>query len=90
MIRDGAFSPGDPGLFAPLVHSLLEGGDRYRLLADYASYVECQSRVAQTYLDTAAWTRKSILNTAGMGYFSSDRTIREYADEVWNIVPVEV
>ena len=90
MIRDGAFSPNDPGLFAPLVHSLLEGGDRYRLLSDYASYVECQSRVAQTYLDTGAWTRKSILNTAGMGYFSSDRTIREYADEVWNIVPVEV
>ncbi len=90
MIRDGAFSPNDPGLFAPLVHSLLEGGDRYRLLSDYASYIECQSRVAQTYLDTTAWTRKSILNTAGMGYFSSDRTIREYADEVWNIVPVEV
>jgi starch phosphorylase len=90
MIRDGAFSPGDRALFAPLVHSLLEGGDRYRLLADYASYVECQSRVAQTYLDTEAWTRKSILNTAGMGYFSSDRTIREYADDVWNIVPVHV
>ena len=54
------------------------------------SYVECQSRVAETYLDTDGWTRKSILNTAGMGYFSSDRTIREYADEVWNIVPVEV
>jgi starch phosphorylase len=91
MIRDGAFSPGgDPGLFAPLVRSLLEGGDRYRLLADYASYVECQTRVAQTYLDTEAWTRKSILNTAGMGYFSSDRTIREYADGVWNIVQVEV
>jgi glycogen phosphorylase len=90
MIRDGAFSPGDPALFAPLVHSLLEGGDRYLLLADYASYVECQSRVAQTYLDTEAWTRKSILNTAGMGYFSSDRTIREYADEVWKIVPVDV
>jgi starch phosphorylase len=90
MIRDGAFSHGEPGLFAPLVDSLLEGGDRYRLLADYASYVECQSRVAETYLETDAWTRKSILNTAGMGYFSSDRTIREYADDVWAIVPVDV
>jgi glycogen phosphorylase len=87
MIRDGAFSRGDRELFAPLVHSLLDGGDRYLLLADYASYVECQTRVAETYLDPAAWTRMSILNTAGMGYFSSDRTIREYADDVWNVVP---
>jgi len=86
-IRSGAFSPGEPGLFVPLVDSLLEGGDRYLLLADYASYVDCQTRVARTYLDTEAWTRKSILNSAGMGYFSSDRTIREYADEIWNVVP---
>ena len=90
MIRDGAFSRGDRALFAPVVHSLLEGGDRYLLLADYASYVECQGQVARTYLDPPAWTRKSILNTANMGYFSSDRTIRQYADEVWRVIPVPV
>jgi starch phosphorylase len=87
MIRDGAFSRGDRELFAPLVRSLLDDGDRYLLLADYAAYVDCQRRVAETYLDPVAWTRKSILNVAGMGYFSSDRTIREYADEIWHVVP---
>jgi glycogen phosphorylase len=90
MIRDGAFSRGDRDLFAPLVDSLLDGGDRYLLLADYRSYVDCQARVAETYLDPASWTRKSILTTAGMGYFSSDRTIREYAEDVWDVAPVRV
>jgi len=88
MIRDGVFSRGERELFAPLVHSLLDGGDRYLLLADYADYVDCQRAVAETYLDQAEWTRKSILNTAGMGFFSSDRTIREYADDVWGVRPV--
>ncbi len=87
MIRDGAFSPGDPGRFAPIVHSLLEGGDRYLLLADYAAYLECQDRAAATYRDPRAWTRKSILNTANMGKFSTDRTIRQYAEEIWGITP---
>ena len=87
MIRDGAFSRGDRELYAPLVRSLLDDGDRYLLLADYASYIDCQRRVAETYLEPVAWTRKSILNVAGMGYFSSDRTIREYADEIWHVAP---
>jgi len=90
MIGGGAFSPGEPGLFRPLVDSLLAGGDHYLLLADYASYVACQERVARTYRDQAAWTRMSILNVAHMGKFSSDRTIRQYADEVWGITPVTV
>jgi starch phosphorylase len=90
MIGGGAFSPGEPGLFRPLVDSLLGGGDHYLLLADYASYVACQERVARTYRDQAAWTRMSILNVAHMGKFSSDRTIRQYADEVWGITPVAV
>lgn len=90
MIRGGAFSPYEPGLFAPIVDSLLQGGDRYLLLADYASYVDCQTRVAETYLDPAVWTRKSILNTANMGYFSSDRTISEYADDIWHVQPVDL
>jgi starch phosphorylase len=90
MIRDGVFSGGDRDVFAPILRSLLDGGDRYLLLADYDSYVECQSRVAAAYLETAVWTRKSILNTANMGYFSSDRTIREYAEDVWDVTPVRV
>jgi starch phosphorylase len=90
MIRDGAFSRGDRALFAPVVRSLLDDGDRYLLLADYAAYVACQGRVARAYEDAAAWTRKSILNTSAMGYFSSDRTIREYAEDIWGVVPVPV
>jgi starch phosphorylase len=90
MIRDGAFSPGDPGRFQPIVDSLLSGGDRYLLLADYASYVEGQERVARAYRDQADWTRKSILNAARTGKFSSDRTIEEYAREIWGVVPVPV
>jgi starch phosphorylase len=90
MITAGAFSPGDRGLFEPLIGSLLSGGDRYFLLADYASYVECQDRAARTYRDRAAWTKKSILNVANMGKFSSDRTIRQYAEEIWGVSPVPV
>ena len=90
MVRGGAFSPGDPGLFAPVVNSLLDGGDRYLVLADYAEYVACQERVAAAFGDATGWTRKSILNTAGMGAFSSDRTIRQYAEDIWGISPVRV
>jgi starch phosphorylase len=90
MIRDDAFSPAAPGLFRPLVDSLLADGDRYFLLADYAAYVACQERVAAAYRDPDAWARASILNVAHMGKFSSDRTIRQYADEIWHITPVKV
>ena len=65
--------------------SLLHWGDHYLLLADYASYVACQDRVARTYRDQATWTRMSILNVAKMGKFSSDRTIQEYAKEIWRV-----
>jgi len=88
MIRAGAFSPETPDLFAPIVHTLLDGGDRYLVLADYRAYVACQERVARTYRDQAAWTQKSIMNTARMGEFSSDRTVRQYAEEIWGVVPV--
>jgi starch phosphorylase len=90
MIGGGAFSPGDRGRYAPIVHSLLDGGDRYLVLADYASYVACQERVAQAYRDQAGWTRMSITNTACMGEFSSDRAVRQYAEEIWGIRPVKV
>jgi len=90
MIATGAFSPGAPDLFAPIVRSLLEDGDRYLVLADYRAYVSCQEAVARTYRDPVAWTRKSITNTARMGEFSSDRTVRQYADEIWSVAPVRV
>lgn len=71
-------------------HSLLTGGDRYFLLADYAAYVAAQDRVARTYRDQAEWTRRSIVNVGHMGKFSSDRTIRQYAAEVWHASPMKV
>jgi len=82
-IAAGFFSPEEPDLFQPLVNNLL-GSDPYLLLADYASYLECQEQVGQAYLDPEAWTRRSILNTARVGYFSSDRAIRDYCDKIWH------
>ena len=90
MIRHDVFSGGTPGLFQSLVDTLLDGGDHFLLLADYAAYVECQERVARTFQDHEAWTRMSIENVAHMGKFSSDRTIRQYADEVWRVTPVKI
>jgi glycogen phosphorylase len=89
LISSGHFSSGDSELFKPLVDSLLYH-DEYLLFADYQSYVDCQDRVSQTYRDQEAWTRISILNAARMGKFSSDRTIRQYCDEIWKIGPVPV
>jgi starch phosphorylase len=88
-IRDGFFSPDQPDRFHPLVNSLLQRDD-YLLFADYASYVACQDRVSAAYQDVENWTRMSILNVARMGYFSSDRAIREYCDQIWKVQPVKV
>jgi starch phosphorylase len=84
-IRDGTFSHGDRGLFQPILESLLDGGDRYLVLADFASYLACQERVAALYQDQDAWTRQAILNVAHMGRFSSDRVIRQYGHEIWGV-----
>ncbi|QJT09091.1 glycogen/starch/alpha-glucan phosphorylase [Oceanidesulfovibrio marinus] len=85
MIAGDFFSRNDPGLFQPLVDSLLSGGDRYCLLADYRSYIETQEQVTTLYRDQDEWTRRSILNTARMGFFSSDRSIAEYARNIWGL-----
>jgi len=89
LVANGFFSPEDRKLFKPLVDSLLNE-DRYLVLADFADYARAQEEVARCYLDREAWTRKAILNVARCGRFSSDRTIREYARDIWGIEPVEV
>jgi starch phosphorylase len=88
-IASGALSGGDANLFRPLVDSLL-WDDPFLLLADYAAYVECQDRVSALWRDPQAWTRASILSVARMGRFSSDRSIRDYCERVWNVKPVSV
>jgi starch phosphorylase len=86
-IAGGAFSPDEPGRYRGLVDALLWGGDHYLLLADYDSYVATQYRVDELYRQPLAWARQAVLNVAGMGPFSSDRTIREYARSIWNVQP---
>lgn len=87
LIDSGFFSNGDRELFRPLVESLLNR-DEYMLLADYQAYVNCQQRVSEAYGDQKNWTRMSILNTARVGRFSSDRSIREYCRDIWNVSPI--
>jgi starch phosphorylase len=89
-LGSGRFSRGDTSLFRPILDTLLYRDDPYMLLADYQSYIECQDKISQAYLDQDRWTRMSILNTARMGKFSSDRAIREYCSEIWNAKPVKV
>ena len=84
MIANGFFSPWCADRFHGLAKNLREN-DKYMVLADYASYVSCQERVSSVYLDRDDWTRKSIINVASMGKFSSDRTIREYAEDIWGL-----
>ncbi|MCL4176714.1 MAG: glycogen/starch/alpha-glucan phosphorylase [Verrucomicrobia bacterium] len=88
-LADGTFSDGDTALFRPLVDSLLHH-DEYLLLADYSSYLDCQDQVAQIYADRDTWACRSILNTARCGFFSSDRTIREYCGQIWKVQPLPV
>ncbi len=84
MIASGYFCPDEPGRYVEIFNELVKKGDRFLLLADYASYVECQEKVGELYLDRREWIRRAILNVAGMGKFSSDRTIREYAERIWH------
>jgi starch phosphorylase len=88
-LADGTFSRGHASLFRPLVDSLLDH-DPWLLLADFRSYVECQAEVERAYLDPERWTRMSILNTARMGRFSSDRSIADYCRDIWRVEPVPI
>ena len=78
-----------PRRFQPLVDALTTHGDWFMLLADYASYVACQERVDALFSDPDDWTRRAILNVAGMGTFSSDRSTLEYAEKIWNVRRVD-
>ncbi|MES2902417.1 MAG: glycogen/starch/alpha-glucan phosphorylase [Pseudomonadota bacterium] len=89
-LRDGLFSPGDEGRYQGIYDVLVNWGDHYLLLADYASYVATQDQVDTLYRDSAEWDRKAILNVAGMGAFSADRTIAEYASQIWHAAPVTI
>lgn len=85
MIASGYFSPENISLFKPIVDSLLHRGDTFMVLADYEAYISCQENVSKLYKNRHEWAKKSILNVANMGRFSSDRTIKEYAKEIWGI-----
>jgi starch phosphorylase len=86
-IADGTFSPEDPSRHLGVVNALTWGGDHYCLLADYAEYVATQQRVDTLFRDRDAWAAAAIRNVAGMGVFSSDRAIGEYARRIWRVQP---
>jgi len=90
LIFSDYFSRYEPGIFSPIRDALLTHGDHYMHLADLKSYLEADQRLTELYADPDAWTRKAILNVAGSGKFSSDRTIAQYASEIWNTKPCPV
>jgi starch phosphorylase len=87
-IRDGVFSPEEPQRYQAIYDLLVNWGDHYLLLADYASYIAAQDKVDEAYKNTDAWASKALSNVAAMGPFSSDRTIAEYAETIWHSAPV--
>ena len=89
-IRDGRFSPEEPGRYKAIYDVLVNWGDQYLLLADYSSYIAAQERVDALYRTPDAWASKALRNVAGMGPFSSDRTIAEYARDIWQVQPMPV
>lgn len=86
-LGSGAFTPNEPNALTPVKHGLLYGGDPFLVLADYAAYCNAQTEVDAAFKDKSRWAKMAILNTARMGKFSSDRTIREYAQEIWKLEP---
>jgi starch phosphorylase len=82
------FSANEPGLFDPLLRGLLDDGDPYFHLADFDAYVSVRTQIADTFAQSDSWSSKAILNVSRMSKFSSDRTIREYARDIWNVTSV--
>lgn len=89
LIRSNFFNQNDPGLFDPILNAITDAGDFFMLCADFRAYVDMQENVSNLYRNQDEWTRKSILNTARMGKFSSDRSIKEYAENIWNVKPLQ-
>ena len=89
-IRDGAFSPTEPKRYHNIYDALVNWGDHYLLLADYPSYAAAQDAADAAYRDPDAWALKTLHNIAAMGPFSADRTIEQYAREIWKTKPVTV
>jgi len=90
MISSNYFSCYEPGIFAPIHDALLAHGDHYMHLADLGSYLDADRRLCELYADADGWARKAVLNIAGSGKFSSDRTIAQYASGIWNVEPCPV
>ena len=90
LISSDHFSRNEPGIFTPLYDTLLTHGDFYMHLADLKSYLQAHQQTESLYADQAAWARKAVLNVAGSGKFSSDRTIFEYAKDIWHLEPCPV
>jgi starch phosphorylase len=89
LIAAGEFSDGDRSVFEPIVSNLLHE-DRFMVLADYQSYLDAQERVEAAYADADAWSRSAVLNVARTGFFSSDRSMRDYLDRIWHAHPVTI
>jgi starch phosphorylase len=90
LISSDYFSPNEPGIFAPIRDTLLTHGDHYMHLADLTSYLQAQDQLGDLYKNRSEWARKAVLNIASSGKFSSDRTIHEYATEIWKAEPCPV
>jgi glycogen phosphorylase len=84
-LSSGLFSKTESGIFEPIRNALLDGGDHYMHLADFNAYVAAQREISETFVNPSLWASKAILNVARMSKFSSDRTIQEYADDIWRI-----
>ena len=90
MIRRNVFSLMAPGIFEPLLQNLLDYNDYYMLLKDLPDYIKAQDRIEALYRDQNAWNKASLMNVASAGKFSSDRTIREYAEDIWHLPSFQV
>ena len=89
MIKANVFSLLEPGLYDPIIRSLLDYNDFYMLLADLRSYSDAQDRIDATYRNAKKWNKMSLINIARSGLFSSDRAIMEYANDIWHVEPVK-
>jgi starch phosphorylase len=90
LIFSNYFNRDEPGIFEPVRYALLDGGDHYRHLADLTDYARAHAQLDACYAEKEQWSRKAIINVACSGWFSSDRTIKEYAADIWNLKPSPV